>query len=812
MKTRKPKPAGQTAASSGIFISVVGRCLMETGHQILRYLPPLLVLLLPLFALLPDQGHEVIETVVTGRQWAYIALVLTPMALTSLLHSVQMLRRSAHLRKSSAAPIPIETGTPFFLTLLITAAGLLVLAAPLYLFKLADSECVKGLQGFNAADECRPGWSLLFLSAYCSSLLLIPFLMHARGKSVGKVGGGLVHKVWRHAPAIAQLLLVLVLGCVIVRDDTVIKDYGPVIAGALVSLLLARLPEASGPTAATKNYWQKLNACVGEAWPTVALAAITLVLFAAYPIAIGRKLGSLFVLYAGVLCWLVIVSFVWSCFLMLRNRLPIAGLCILAAVCLAVFGVIDGSFDAVTATKVSGTSLNSVTGGDSSLQSVAAISIAQDFKVWSSLTADSGEPRKVVIVLAEGGGVRAAQWTNDMLFGLNAANSGILRNTYAVVGVSGGALGSTAYIARLAALYDYQLEHGTGNGIIGEPTAVALNGAKSALTQDLMAPWLARFISIGAIQAFLPGEVAPSALLPTLWRFDFTCTNEDFPSYPRPESREICNRMPGLLNAPIRDFPKSIGKRALPRLVYTSTHVETGKRVIAASVQFTASDFPGAFDFNRVLGGDISLLDATYSSARFPGISRPGTLLDAGAQAHGHVVDGGYLDGSGALTASDIVDAIVRASDKKVIPIVLDLDSSPDDNKVDNEVPDVTPATGASINATFGMFQGIKHANGVRDLAAVAALRRQVCALGGGLLTLGVPRDAGPLALGWTLSQQASNRLDSAAYKVARPVVSPDARPAGPGSLQNAYKLARSQCIQEMEGASTDLSHPRSQP
>jgi hypothetical protein len=564
MTTSKTESAGQTASSSGNVISFIGRCLIETGHAIVRYLPPFLVLWLPLLALLPDQGHEVIETVVTGSQWAYIALVLTPMALTALLHSVQMLRRSAYLRKSSVAPISIETGTPFWLTLLMTAAGLVMLAAPLYLFKLADSECIKGLQGFNAAEECRPGLSLLFLSTYCLLLISIPFLMHARGKSIGRADGGIVYKVWRRTPVLAQLLLVLVFVSVIVRDNTVTKDYGPIIAGALVPLFLARLPRASGGATVAKSYSQKLKACIGEAWPIVALAAFTLVLFAICPIAIGQKLGSLFVLYAGVLCWLVVVSFIWSCFLMLRNRLPIAGLCILGAVCLAVIGVIYGSFDVVTATKVGGASQSGVTRGGSPLRSAAASSIEQDFKVWSSLAADSGTPRKVVIVLAEGGGIRAAQWTNDMLFELNAADSGVLRNTYAIVGVSGGALGSTSYIARLAALYDYQLEHGSGSRKLGEPTAVVVRVARLALTQDLMAPWLARFISIGAIQAFLPGGAAPSALLPTLWKADLTCANEHLPTYPSPEFREVCSRMPDLLSAGIRDFPKSIGKRDLP--------------------------------------------------------------------------------------------------------------------------------------------------------------------------------------------------------------------------------------------------------
>ena len=65
-----------------------------------------------------------------------------------------------------------------------------------------------------------------------------------------------------------------------------------------------------------------------------------------------------------------------------------------------------------------------------------------------------------------------------------------------------------------------------------------------------------------------------------------------------------------------------------PRLIYTATHVETGARVIASSVDFSARDFPHAIDANQMLGGSMSLLDAAYSSARFPGISRPGTLID----------------------------------------------------------------------------------------------------------------------------------------------------------------------------------------
>lgn len=759
---------------------------MKAGHQVVRYLP-LTLLLVPLLALLPDQGHEVIEMVVTGDQWAYIATVLMPLALTATLHSVQMLRRSARLQEPSNPPILVEVGWSVLLPLLITVAGLAPFIAPLYSFELADSECIK----LGHSNECRPGLVQLILTAYCLMVISIPFVMHASGKAPGKHNDGIQRWLWRHAPSIAHLALVLLIGIAIWRDASFNKDYGPIAIGAVSALFVVRLPCVS-PSAANsvkKGHWQKLCTCVGDAWPTIVLAAFALVAFAIRPVATGRELGSLFVLYAGILSWLVLASFAWTCFLLCRNKLALAGLCLLVVVCLTAIGLWCGSYDAVIASRT-----HHVSPQHSPSEATATTSIEQDFIAWSSLVGESSTPRRVVIILAEGGGIRAAQWTNQMLFLLNAGDSDILRNTYAVVAVSGGALGATSYLANLATLYDYQLTHAGGSKVSWEPTAIALNSMGSPLKQDLMAPWLARFISLGPIQSFLPGDLSPSATLKYLWKATFACEHNQPPPYLAPEFREACNRLPLLVDAPMSDFPKHVGKHALPRLVYTSTHVETGERVIASSIGFVASDFPGASNVSQILGGEISLLDATYSSARFPGISRPGTLIDANGLAHGHVVDGGYLDGSGALTASDIVDTIKRVGHEPITPIIIDLDSNPENDKPSRDVPNITPSAGTAINQMFGMFEGIKHANGVRDLAAIAALRRQACALGGGLITLRPPHEAAPLALGWTLSQQASIRLVDAGLKATKPVIHPGPLPAGPSSLENAFNLARSKC------------------
>ncbi|MDI3302666.1 MAG: hypothetical protein QJR04_15080 [Burkholderia multivorans] len=799
MRACKLNSNEQTPAPPISLMYVAGRYVLQVGNQIVLYVPLFILLPLPLLALLPDQGHEVIEAVVTGTQWSYIAFVLVPMALTVLLDSIQMLQRAARLRKTVDTPVPTDEGWPFLWTLLLAVFGMALLAAPLYFFELEDTECVRTITGLAAADDCHPSRPLVGLSANCSFLILIPFLMHARKAFRRKLIGPIRRIAWQHAPSIVQLALASVMGIGVVTDGAVMKDYGPVVLGVLVALFVARLPAppALKDNGTRDSYWRSVRACVGSGWTTLVLAVLSLALLAIYPMEIGARLGSLFVLYVGVLGWLAIVSFAWSSFLLLRNRLPVAGLCLLGLGLLVVTGVLFGSYDAITAAKIPGDASNDLGRGESSPRIVTAGSIEQDFNTWASIVESSGSPRKVVIVLAEGGGIRAAQWTNEMLFQLNAGDSNILRNTYAIVGVSGGALGATGYLTNLAALYDYQLGHGGGSKVPGEPTFVAFNNTRRALAQDLMAPWLARFITVGGIQALLPRNAAPSAVLPALWNANLTCAHEEFPSYLIPEYREVCMRLPSLLNAPMRAFPKVVGKRPLPRLVYTATHIETGARVVESSVDFSPLDFPGALDVNRSLGGNVSLLDATYASARFPGISRAGALVDAASKVHGHVVDGGYLDGSGALTASDIIDAIKRASDGKVIPIVLDLDNSPDDDKAQLDMLDSIPGAGSAITQTYGVFKGIKQANGVRDLVAVASLRRQVCALGGGLLTLQMPRKAGPLALGWSLSQQASNRLESAALKVAQPITHRGTRLAGPESLENAFILARSYCTHD---------------
>ncbi|BCN08141.1 hypothetical protein RPSD_00260 [Ralstonia solanacearum] len=750
-------------------------------------------MLLPSAALVPDQGREVIENAVTGLQWAYLAFVVAPLAFTAILHSIQMLRRSGLVDSTPGEMQRLNQGWPFFYSLLATCVGIGTVAAPLFRFTL-EAECSRAA---TTAMECHPGWPILVVAGYFTGLLLVPFLLNCRPTPSTETRG--ISKLMRkrYAPVVIQLVLVATAGVVLAKDHSRFEDYGPILAGIVAAALVARLPKrtASNGSTTKANYWQRVWLCVADAWPILILAALVLFVFAAFPVAAGEGLESLLVLYAGTLAWLVIASFLWTCFLLLPHRLAVAGLLLFGATVAVALNMMYGSSDAVHAVKPT----VSPTGDKATVnrEDAPLNSIARDFSVWWSTERKTDGRRPVVIVLAEGGGIRAAQWANNMLYQFGTGNGEILRNTYAVVGVSGGAMGATSYLTSLAALDEYHLNHKIQNYVWGEPTAVAHNTAHTALSRDLMAPWLARFLSLGGIQAVFPYDFAlsPSELLREVWGSYLTCGREPVPAYLLREFKEVCDRLPSIVNAPIRSFPKKVGDRPLPRLIYTATHIESGARVIASSVDFSERDFPRAIDANRLLGGGMSLLDAAYSSARFPGISRPGALIDENGQARAHVVDGGYLDGSGALTASDIAVAITKATAGKAIPIVLDLNSNPDDDSsTAGQRNALAPNPTRPVTEMFGLFKGVKQANGVRDVAAVESLRHQVCALGGGLLTVQVPKAAGPLALGWTLSQQAATRLTQAELAVVKSIA-PDAESQHrPLSLEDVYERATKGC------------------
>jgi hypothetical protein len=120
---------------------------------------------------------------------------------------------------------------------------------------------------------------------------------------------------------------------------------------------------------------------------------------------------------------------------------------------------------------------------------------------------------------------------------------------------------------------------------------------------------------------------------------------------------------------------------AVPPLFLNSTVVETGQRLIAAPVAITEPAFSSALDSYRTVGPEVPLSTAVHNSARFTYVSPAGTVRwqhDAGT-AWLRLVDGGYFENSGAVTAAEVVRNVRAATEgSEVVPVVIHISNDPE--------------------------------------------------------------------------------------------------------------------------------------
>ena len=143
---------------------------------------------------------------------------------------------------------------------------------------------------------------------------------------------------------------------------------------------------------------------------------------------------------------------------------------------------------------------------------------------------------------------------------------------------------------------------------------------------------------------------------------------------------------------PIRSSASSRGRQNLqahwrPALLLNATHQETGRRIIASNLKIEKDTFLDSFDAFDLLGSDMRASTAAHNSARFTYVSPAGKLLarigegkDATTANRGYVIDGGYFENYGALTALELArsarDEIKRANGSVKL-VILQISSDP---------------------------------------------------------------------------------------------------------------------------------------
>jgi hypothetical protein len=363
-----------------------------------------------------------------------------------------------------------------------------------------------------------------------------------------------------------------------------------------------------------------------------------------------------------------------------------------------------------------------------------------------------GQPVPVVLVAAEGGGIRAAYWTALVLGQLHdealarEPTLDFARHTLAISGVSGGSLGAAAYAALITQPPAGQSPEPCGQVSEARPRAERM------LDHDFLSPAVAVMLFPDLFQTFVPVAFINdrAKALERSWQaaWDACETGQRF-------------------TQPLQNLWAGGTPFATPLLFLNSTVVETGQRIVAAPVPIDPGLFSDALDSRRALGETVPLATAVHNSARFTYLS-PAGLLKRNNVPHDQwlrVVDGGYFENSGAVTLSEILDVVLEVSAERnfnITPVVIHISNDPETS--DPEAFDDPYYFAAQIRAPIRALLNTRPARGFQ---ARGDLRRRV-------LDLNEADDAdrayhlhfrlcregkAPLPLGWTLSRVAEKEM-----------------------------------------------------
>jgi hypothetical protein len=341
------------------------------------------------------------------------------------------------------------------------------------------------------------------------------------------------------------------------------------------------------------------------------------------------------------------------------------------------------------------------------------------------------DARPLVLVAAQGGGIRAAIWTAlvmECIFGPSPVASSAKDNedvcsegrgafdaakaseaasrplpVFLASGASGGSVGLAAWASRRVDLTQ---------------SATVPQSVQEVLTGDYVAADLARLLSGDTLYGFL-AHAGPdrAAVLERAW---------ELASGARPNVG-----MSRGLRATWALANGTAGTWRMPILAMNASQVEDGCRFVASPIDFTVSRIPtaestarstqdqpddgscspwgsdatGAETASPVVDAlpnttelvdylcpqdDLPLSTAAHLSARFPFVSPPGRVHGCagdgliGPAATSYAIDGGYFDNSGAATAVDAWRALTSFAATReaagapcVVPLFLQIDNSP---------------------------------------------------------------------------------------------------------------------------------------
>jgi hypothetical protein len=371
-----------------------------------------------------------------------------------------------------------------------------------------------------------------------------------------------------------------------------------------------------------------------------------------------------------------------------------------------------------------------------------ATSVGDYFDKWldarrSEIEATPG-PYRVVIVAAEGGGIRAAYWTGGILTRLQdhpAWGAHIL----ALSGVSGGAVGTGVFAGLIAASH-------AGKVACQDRVGALYPCAKRIFSADLLSPPLLYMLMNDGLRSIFRRSGADErtgALEQALEEAFVSATGST------------------ILSGALTDPWRQGDPRELPPLVVSNMTVAgRGERAVLAAMK-NGGAFKDATDVTDYVRPErLRISTAIVLSARFPLISATAVIDDETKVLR--LVDGGYADNSGAATAIDLVQALLEAAARKglrerIAPVVLPIKNG--------EAQSAAARSPIQQSLIGGIIDPLATLNGVRAASSAryeSELAKYMATVGGVIVKgfeLKYGEDRYPL--GWTLGTHTIQLLDA---------------------------------------------------
>jgi hypothetical protein len=255
----------------------------------------------------------------------------------------------------------------------------------------------------------------------------------------------------------------------------------------------------------------------------------------------------------------------------------------------------------------------------------------------------------VIFVASAGGASRAAYWTTSSLGKLEdearASSRHFADNIFVISGISGGSLGAASFVTAL--------------DLVRKANTTACSRVRDVADgftgRDHLSTVVGLMLFPDLVQRFLPLSVTAwdrSRGLEETWARDWHGVMQN------------CGSAATLANPWDREFTSLYSTNArgepLPALALSSTALGSGQAVMQTTFSMHTSD---AFDIldEKLQTRSLTLAQAVHNSARFPYISPAGVVkLAADQSVWDRLGDGGYVEASGTLTLTQILQSLLQ--------------------------------------------------------------------------------------------------------------------------------------------------------